>query len=109
MEEKRMIGEYEVVDSMYIGHKEIAIAKNPYAAKDERYICCYMLILSVTAFASGTDPLTAVSNLSTFIFGLIRAIGLILLGFGVVLLGLSFKSHDPSQRANGFMTIAGGY
>lgn len=67
-----------------------------------------MLILSVTAFASGTDPLTAVSNLSTFIFGLIRAIGLILLGFGVVQLGLSFKSHDPSQRANGFMTIAGG-
>lgn len=42
MEEKRMIGEYEVVDSMYIGHKEIAIAKNPYAAKDERYICCYV-------------------------------------------------------------------
>lgn len=67
-----------------------------------------MLILSVTAFAAGTDPLTAVSNLSTFIFGLIRAIGLILLGFGVVQLGLSFKSHDPSQRANGFMTIAGG-
>lgn len=63
---------------------------------------------AVTAFASGTDPLTAVSNLSTFIFGLIRAIGLILLGFGVVQLGLSFKSHDPSQRANGFMTIAGG-
>lgn len=68
----------------------------------------FMLILSVTAFAKSSDPLTAVSNLSTFIFGLIRAIGLILLGFGVVQLGLSFKSHDPSQRANGFMTIAGG-
>ena len=30
------------------------------------------------------DPLTVVNNLSTFIFSLIRAIGLILLGFGIV-------------------------
>ena len=33
---------------------------------------------------------------------------MILLGFGIVQLGLSLKSHDPSQRANGFMTLAGG-
>ena len=32
----------------------------------------------------------------------------ILLGFGVVQVGLSLKSHDPSQRANGFLTLAGG-
>ena len=49
-----------------------------------------------------------VNNLSTFIFSLIRAIGLILLGFGIVQVGLSVKSHDPSQRANGFLTLAGG-
>ena len=36
------------------------------------------------------------------------AIGLILLGFGIVQVGLSLKSHDPSQRANGFLTLAGG-
>ena len=36
------------------------------------------------------------------------AIGLILLGFGIVQIGLSLKSHDPSQRANGFLTLAGG-
>lgn len=59
------------------------------------------------AFAAG-DPLTAVNNLSNFIFALIRAIGLILLGFGIVQVGLSLKSHDPSQRANGFLTLAGG-
>ena len=47
-------------------------------------------------------------TLSDFIFGLIRAIGMILLGFGIVQIGLSLKSHDPSQRANGFMTLAGG-
>ena len=48
------------------------------------------------------------NKLSDFIFGLIRAVGIILLGFGVLQLGLSLKSHDPSQRANGMMTIAGG-
>ena len=54
------------------------------------------------------DPLTVVNNLSEFIFGLIRAVGMIMLGFGIVQVGLSLKSHDPSQRANGFMTLAGG-
>lgn len=58
-------------------------------------------------FADG-DPLTVINNLSMFIFSLIRAIGMILLGFGVVQVGLSLKSHDPSQRANGFLTLAGG-
>ena len=49
---------------------------------------------------AATDPLAVINNLSTFIFALIRAIGLILLGFGIVQVGLSLKSHDPSQRAN---------
>jgi hypothetical protein len=66
-----------------------------------------MLCFSVPAFAA-SDPITVVNNLSDFIFGLIRAIGLILLGFGIVQVGLSLKSHDPSQRANGFLTLAGG-
>ena len=54
------------------------------------------------------EPLTVINNLSDFIFGLIRAVGMIILGFGVVQVGMSLKSHDPSQRANGFMTLAGG-
>ena len=57
---------------------------------------------------AASDPLAVINNLSTFIFALIRAIGLILLGFGIVQIGLSLKSHDPSQRANGFLTLAGG-
>ena len=64
--------------------------------------------MSVTAFAAGGDPLTVVNNLSDFIFGLIRAVGLILLGGGIVQVGLSLQSHDPSQRSNGFLTLAGG-
>ena len=66
-----------------------------------------MAVIIVPAFAAD-DPLQIVENLSDFIFSLIRAIGLILLGFGILQLGLSLKSHDPSQRANGMLTIAGG-
>ncbi len=74
-------------------------------------VCCLLALLltifAVPAYATD-DPLTVVNNLSEFIFGLIRAIGMILLGFGIVQIGLSLKSHDPSQRANGFLTLAGG-
>ncbi len=71
--------------------------------------CAIVLTLSfvTTAFADD-DPIQVVNNLSDFIFGFIRAIGIILLGFGILQLGLSLKSHDPSQRANGMLTIAGG-
>ncbi len=54
------------------------------------------------------DPLAVINNLSNFIFGIIRAIGMILLGWGIVQVGLALKSHDASQRANGFLTVAGG-
>lgn len=63
--------------------------------------------LTIPVFAAN-DPVAVVNNFSEFMFGLIRAIGMILLGFGIVQVGLSLKSHDPSQRANGFMTVAGG-
>jgi len=64
-------------------------------------------VFSVTTMAN-SDSLVVMNNLSTFIFSLIRALGLILLGFGIVQIGLSLKSHDPSQKANGFLTLAGG-
>jgi hypothetical protein len=52
--------------------------------------------------------LKGANSMSEFIFSLIRAIGLILLGLGIMQVGLSLKSHDPSQRSNGFLTVAGG-
>jgi hypothetical protein len=79
-----------------------------------RYYCAVVtgvavgMSMAVPALAASGEPLTVISNLSDFIFGLIRAVGMILLGFGVVQVGLSLKSHDPSQRANGFLTLAGG-
>ena len=65
-------------------------------------------ILTVPVFAETNDPIEVVNNLSDFMFGLVRAVGMVMLGFAVVQIGLSLKSHDPSQRANGFLTLAGG-
>ncbi|MCQ2485522.1 MAG: glutamyl-tRNA amidotransferase [Clostridia bacterium] len=67
----------------------------------------FAMSFAVMSFAAD-DPIAVVNNFSTFMFGLIRAVGMILLGFGIVQVGLSLKSHDPSQRANGFLTVAGG-
>jgi hypothetical protein len=91
------------------GLKKFASA--PFGAKAAFAMFC-VLVLTFVAFITpafaADDSLAVINNLSTFIFGLIRAIGLILLGFGIVQIGLLLKSHDPSQRANGFLTLAGG-
>lgn len=87
--------------------------KHPMGKRSKRLLAVYatvvlcMTCFATTAFAEG-DPIAVVNNLSSFIFGLIRAIGIILLEFGIVQIGLSLKAHNPSQRANGFMTLAGG-
>ncbi len=64
-------------------------------------------VLTVPAFADG-DPLTIVNNLSNFIFSCIRAIGIIILGWGIVQVGMSVQSHDASQRTQGFLCLFGG-
>ena len=71
------------------------------------YIIALNVAQQLHVFAAD-DPISIVNNLSNFIFGLIRAVGMIILGFGVVQVGMSLKSHDPTQRANGIMTLAGG-
>lgn len=47
-------------------------------------------------------PLESINSLSDFLFSAIKAIGVIILLFGVVQIGLSIKSHDAGQRATGF-------
>lgn len=64
-------------------------------------------LLSVPALAAG-DPLTIVNNLSDFIFSCIRALGIIILGWGIVQVGMSVQSHDASQRTQGFLCLFGG-
>lgn len=62
---------------------------------------------TVPALAAA-DPLTVVNNLSDFIFSAIRAIGIIILGWGIVQVGMSVQSHDASQRTQGFLCLFGG-
>ena len=59
--------------------------KLPMTAKMKRALAVYIaMVLFMTAGVSSVfaadDPLTVINNLSTFIFGLICAIGMILLG-----------------------------
>ena len=68
-------------------------------------LCC---LVPTKAYATATDPLTIVNNLSTFIFSCIRAVGVIILGWGIVQVGMSVQSHDASQRTQGFLCLFGG-
>lgn len=65
-------------------------------------LCC------VTPVLAAGDPLGIVNNLSDFIFSIIKAIGVIILGWGIVQVGMSIQSHDASQRTQGFLCLFGG-
>jgi hypothetical protein len=102
----------------YLNRRRLLIMKNPkntltrQQTKFERrakrlYALAACFLLAVPAFAAD-DPLAVVQKLSDFIFSPIRAVGLILLGYGILRVDLSFQSHAPSQRSNGILTIVGG-
>ena len=83
--------------------------------KAKRIMCLWaVLVMSVCLFtvpayaANTTDPLTIVNNLSDFIFSCIKAVGIIILGWGIVQVGMSVQSHDASQRSQGFLCLFGG-
>ena len=70
-------------------------------------VILFVGLLTVPALAD-SDPLTIVNNLSDFIFSCIKAVGIIILGWGVVQVGMSVQSHDASQRTQGFLCLFGG-
>lgn len=87
----------------------------PMPAKVKQGFRCYCTLVmaaallgccSMTAFAAD-DPLEVVNNLSEFIFGLSGG-GPDPAGLGHRSGGPLPQSHDPSQRSNGFLTLAGG-
>ena len=73
-------------------------------------VAAISLFCATPVFAAGTttDPLTIVNNLSDFIFSIIKALGVIILGWGIVQVGMSIQSHDASQRTQGFLCLFGG-
>lgn len=88
--------------------------KKPTTKRVKTFFCLWSVLtlcvtmLGTTAFATGADPITVVNNLSDFIFSAIKAIGIIILGWGIVQVGMSIQSHDASQRSQGFLCLFGG-
>ena len=71
--------------------------------------CAALTILAMACPAlAADDPLTIVGNLSDFVFSIIKALGVIILGWGIVQVGMSIQSHDASQRTQGFLCLFGG-
>ena len=71
-------------------------------------IACAIVCVVMIPVCAASDAEKAIKNMSEIIFGIIRAIGVILAGWGLVQVGMSFQSHDPSQRSQGFLCLAGG-
>ena len=94
-------------------NKEITtLAKDKKKAILKRYlmtaITCAIVGVFMVPVLAESEAETAINNMSNIIFGIIRAIGIILAGWGLVQVGMSFQSHDPSQRSQGFLCLAGG-
>ena len=65
-------------------------------------------MLPVTNALAATDIVETLDNTQNLIFSIIRIIGIIGTAFGLLQFGMSFSSHDPSQRNTGIMCIVGG-
>lgn len=72
-------------------------------------ICTLALPASAAGLGStGVDDVDALfGNLTSFISGIVKIVGSILCIYGIFQVGMSFSSHDPSQRIQGLMCIAG--
>lgn len=64
------------------------------------------MTLTVTTGINEVDAMFG--NLTSFISGIVKIVGIIMVLFGVVQFGLSITNHDPSQRAQSFLAMAGG-
>ena len=64
--------------------------------------------LTVRPLSTGVEEVdTMLDNLNGLITGLVKVIGGILCIYGILQVGMSFSGHDPSQRIQGLMCIAG--
>ena len=68
-----------------------------------------MTIFAVTSFATNTEAVTQpLSRLNDIIFAILKMVGIALIAFGVLQLGLSFRSQNTEQRSNGLLSVVGG-
>ena len=67
-------------------------------------IACFAVVPAL----ADNEALSAVNKLSDTIFGLIKAVGVISAGWGILQVGMSVQSHDASQRTQGILCVVGG-
>jgi len=77
------------------------------------FLTIFFVLILITFYGPGivakaAGPQESINALTDILFGIIRAIGVILLGFGIVQIGISMKSQDATQRSHGFLSLAGG-
>lgn len=71
-------------------------------------LICTLAVPACAATSTGVDDVdTLFGNLTSFISGVVKIVGSILCIYGIFQVGMSFSSHDPSQRIQGLMCIAG--
>lgn len=68
----------------------------------------FILSMTISVFADDDNPLAILTNFEDFIFGVIQIAGVIMCGYGIVQVGTSISTHDPSQRSMGILTLLGG-
>lgn len=69
------------------------------------------LTQAMPAYAAGTGVSEVdkmFGNFNSFVGGIVTAVGGLILLFGLVRFGMSFQSHDPSQRSQGILFILSG-
>jgi hypothetical protein len=71
-------------------------------------LSCVLLVTAGPAFAAPGDPSTTIANFANIMSGVVTAVGVIVVIWGAVQVGLSIQSQDASQRTQGMLAIAGG-
>ena len=69
----------------------------------------FVVMASCNFVLASDNPATdAILSFTDIIVGIVTAIGVILSIWGVVQVGMSIPAHDTTQRASGFLALAGG-
>lgn len=70
---------------------------------------CLVPAMALVAYADDpAAPVAAINALTGIIVAIVRALGGIICLWGIVQFGMSWQSHDSSQRTNSVLAFAGG-
>lgn len=68
----------------------------------------FMFLFMFENVAFALDPVQSINKLQTLFGNIIKGIGGIAMLIGVLIAGIGFQSHDPSQKTTGIVTVIAG-